>query len=227
MTLFLTRLSRFAAGALALAYAPGCSNNVDVNASAGSTGSGGASAGAGSASSSGGVGSASSSSGGQTPPESPQGVAAWSVTVQNNPNDCAIQGGTMSLGGTMGVDVVPGAQDGVDGAAVDCSVQGSSGGFTVDASATHGPDLLRISNLFIDAGATQASPATGQIAYASAETGATYSGTASFFFDPGSKETVASGKIWVSFTAYVEGDATGCFVIAPSYAVFASCAPGD
>ncbi len=84
-----------------------------------------------------------------------------------------------------------------------------------------------ISNLVIGAGATQASPATGAIAYASPESGATYAGTASFYFDPGSSESVASGKIWASFTANVIGDGGACSVIAPSYVVFTGCAPGE
>jgi hypothetical protein len=117
--------------------------------------------------------------------------------------------------------------DGTNDTQVRCTVSGS-GSFAVDARATRA-DSLTISIPSISASATQAAPATGKVGYSSAETaGNQYAPPTDmpcqFYFQPGTPQSVAAGKLWVTFQCpqVIDGNGNQCR-ITESVALFENC----
>lgn len=188
-------LQAIAAGILA-ATVTGCSSG-DVATS--STGSGGAAT--------------SSSSGGPTVPES-----AWTVSMSGS-GIC----GSDSLGKVTDSQESALVPSGMYGQ-VTCSVTGSASSYSVSGTAVY-PGILSITIPSITASATKQSPAAGKVVYQPRFLSSNqFSGTCSFYFLPGTSETVAPGKIWAAFTCPALTSTTGVTcAAAESYVAFDGC----
>jgi hypothetical protein len=156
------------------------------------------------------------------PPAIPQGAFNVS-TVQTDPIACMIAGHSTQVGEideSHRKDVIA---SGMDGAVVNCTVSGTSP-FSVNGDITQDDRHLAINIPSIKPGATLASPAVGTIQYSSVKTaGNAYGGTCNYYFTEMTSETVASGRIWVSFQcdALVSGMST-C-PIKQGYVILENC----
>jgi len=121
--------------------------------------------------------------------------------------------------------------DGEGGAAIDCSVTGN-GPFAVSASAsgtTEGKSYSFSMTIgSIRGSATEMEPATGSVAYSSTQTSLEVSSSASdepciFYFNADAGQTIATGKIWVTFQCPKMLLDTKVCEIDTGYAVFENC----
>jgi hypothetical protein len=130
---------------------------------------------------------------------------------------------TSSVGSVTADTKVAVVLNGDAGASVTCTVAGS-GPFSVNAQASQNDKSLSISIPSIAPSASQQAPAMGQLAYSSAKTaGNPYSGACALWFTASTPETVAPGKVWLTFAcpALVSGMST-C-PIQQGYALFENC----
>jgi hypothetical protein len=150
-------------------------------------------------------------------------------TIQDMPQLCMIAGHTAKIGDindSQRKTVVANAED---GAIVSCAVSGTSD-FTVTANIVQGDKSLSIGIASIKPGATLASPASGTIGYSSVNTaGNVYGGKCNYYFTPNTDETVASGRIWVSFQCPALQQGMSTCPIQQGYAIFENCStiPAD
>ena len=117
--------------------------------------------------------------------------------------------------------------DGTNNTQVRCTVSGS-GSFKIDARATQ-VDSLTLNVPSISPSATQAAPATGNVAFLSAETaGNQYSAPSEtpcqFWFQQGTPQSVGAGKVWLTFQCpqVIDGNGNQCR-ITESFALFENC----
>lgn len=157
-------------------------------------------------------------------PPTPQG--AWSVAMVNpDPLECLITSHNADVG-SISVDkrdiiVV----DGVDDAAVDCSVTGK-GPFAVHGSASQNGNSLEILIDGMPKDASPDKPASGQAVFASVKTaGEGYQSLApcNFYFQPDTQEGVEPGKIWVAFNCPEVVSGQSKCEIKQGYAIFENC----
>lgn len=156
-------------------------------------------------------------------PQVPDG--AWFVsTIQDDPTACHIAAHNDQVGDVNASERLAVETDGLKGAQISCTVSGS-GTYSVNALATKDGSTLNIVIPKITAKATQDSPAAGAVTYQSPKTVATYSGSCNFYFTPNTPETVAEGKIWVSFSCdgLVAGESMSTCPVKQGYAIFESC----
>lgn len=160
-------------------------------------------------------------------PPTPRG--AWTVSfVQQSAVDCKQAGHNSQVGAVTSNTKTSVITDGTDSTHVSCTVSDVGGGnFSVNAEAQKSDKYLNIVINKISAAATEAAPATGGIAYASANTVKTYTSDAmtpcNFYFVPSSGEGVAAGKVWVAFKCpKIVADMSTC-EIQQGYAIFENC----
>ena len=192
-----------------------------------STGSGGSSTGG--AGGVGGNGTSSSTSGTGTggSPNTGPAQAAWSALLLSNGGACSITSQTGNMGavtsGTKSKLLVDG---GPEFATITCAVKGTTT-FSVHAKASDQDVALTIDVPTIDASATAATPAKGIASFAGKNTGGAYTAPdampCDFYFKPGTGESVAPGRVWVTFVCptIVKGQST-C-ELQESVAAFESC----
>jgi hypothetical protein len=158
-----------------------------------------------------------------SPPPSPDG--AFSVTTtQDDPEMCMIAGNTASVGDITPQNRLMVVTDGTNGTKVDCSVSGM-GTFAVNATLDDTPNTdsyLQIVIPAITTGATESAPVTGNGSFSATFTaGNPLAGTCNFWFTP--PETVAEGKVWVSFSCPGLVGAAGTCPLTVGTAIFENC----
>lgn len=125
--------------------------------------------------------------------------------------------------------------DGEGGAAIDCSVTGN-GPFAVSASASGTTGDKSFSFLMtigdIRGSATEAEPAKGAVSFSSKQTSYEVSSSDSaepciFYFNAEGGQTIAAGKIWVSFKCPKMVLDTKVCEIDEGYAIFENCDTGE
>jgi hypothetical protein len=164
--------------------------------------------------------------------------AAWVLNINGQPQATCNKGVVQDqLGNVTATAIITRITDGqpVPGengelGAVSCSVTGT-GPFAVQGSAatTDGAKILIIEIPSISPSATQAAPATGSVTYESAQVTAEvpYQGnnTCSFWFTQGTQQSVASGKVWATFTCSLsDPESQATCGASTSYVVFENCA---
>jgi hypothetical protein len=155
--------------------------------------------------------------------------AAWSVTMTPGSSGmCPTATDVMSSLGnitdsTKGMVVV----DGTSGVTITCSVSpASSGGFSVDATASDSGSELEIYIPSISPGATMTAPAIGKVSFFSPATNdKDYSSAACLFYFSTEDEGVDPGQVWVTFTCptVVYGTKQSTCALSTSYAIFEDC----
>jgi hypothetical protein len=162
---------------------------------------------------------------GDSTPQSPQG--AYDVHFSGGPS-CPIGSSVEAKVGDINDSVRSAVVvDSVDGTTVSCAVKGT-GTFNVSGQIQKGGDNLDIEIDALPAGATKAAPAKGRVSFSSPQTVKPYNGDSAhlcnFYFLPGTKETVASGKVWLAFQCdQVVGEMNQTCSISESYAIFENC----
>jgi hypothetical protein len=122
--------------------------------------------------------------------------------------------------------------DGQGDASIDCEVKGS-GSFNVSATAISNGTSLHVTIPSISTKATATDPAKGSASFASANTsGTTFSNPGDtpcdFWFEGGTNQTVASGKIWASFACdEVQDNSQHTCALTQGVLVFENCATGS
>jgi hypothetical protein len=165
--------------------------------------------------------------GGGGPKVTPQG--AWVTSFIASSPACHVIGHNAAVGAVTASEKTTVLVDGgPEGATIQCQVTGSAK-FAVSAKASLNGQSLQIVIPSIDAGATEASPASGTVSLATDKTaGVPYSSPAgmpcAFSFAAGTPEGVTAGKIWVGFTCPEVDDTSGSMCsIKQGYAVFENC----
>jgi hypothetical protein len=162
---------------------------------------------------------------GSSPP--PIADGAWSVELAS----CnMILGGNTSFGAITQSAHATVETQGVANAMISCSVAPGSSGFAVNVTAVQGADSLEIGIPSIPASATLASPATGQVSFAGAQTADNQyaSDACNFYFVPSTPETVtsaATGSIFVAFNcpSLMDSSEGGTCDLSQGYAFFENC----
>ena len=137
-------------------------------------------------------------------PVVPLPAGAWAVTFTHSGASCNIQPHNAGVG-TVATDGTPTlVNDGANGANVDCLVKPAGSVFTIDSSAQAGSSNLAITVKGMRKDATEDNPVDGTVQFISEKTANVFASTpdkpCKFFFVEGSKETIAAGAVWVSFT---------------------------
>ncbi|MDC0747678.1 hypothetical protein [Polyangium mundeleinium] len=155
-------------------------------------------------------------------PPTPQG--AFNVQFSKTGATCPIASHKSEIGTISASTKTAVVIDGVEGATVTCSVSGA-GPFSVSAQLRLGSDGINLSIPAINVGATEASPATGSLAFFSDRTAgdAFSSSKCNFYFKEGTGEGIASGKIWVSFVCPEVVESTNTCGIAESHLILENC----
>lgn len=171
---------------------------------------------------------------GDPPPPAPQG--AWFVNFGPGVDAaaCSVAQHTTKVGEVSETDpgklVRDGGDVGTSQASVSCSVIGSDK-FNVNAQATLKGSSLKISVDNLSPSATEDAPALGKVIFADTATaGIGYAPAdaeklCEFYFADGSRESVASGKVWVAFRCpdlAVSSPKSNC-QISQGYANFGNC----
>jgi hypothetical protein len=113
--------------------------------------------------------------------------------------------------GVVGNSGTPGLiSSGTEGTEVICEVTGE-GSFDVKATIDEGP-FVQITLKGLSSSATEDAPVQGTLSYASSDTGGdTYSSSACSFWLGSEDQTVAPGKVWLSFScAAVASEGNTC-----------------
>lgn len=165
-------------------------------------------------------------------PPTPDGAYRVNFTGKSG---CNIMGHTTQIGDvtdTQRTTVVP---DGTDGTTVTCTVSGA-GPFAVTGHLQHGADSLQI-RVDLPTDASKATPAKGGVGFLSTTTGNSFVASSTpadpvknppcNFYFANSKESVASGKVWVAFscdtvTEQGSADPSTCG-IDESYVILENC----
>lgn len=158
-------------------------------------------------------------------PQSADG-AFFFATTQTDPLTCKIAGHTAAVGSVDPSAIKTTITDGSEGTVVDCSVLNATAPYKVEAKlddTNNTGNYLAFSIPSISPGATKDAPAEGSVTISTPKTASSYGGKCNFYFEEGTKETVATGKIWVSFDcpALVSGMST-C-PLKQGFAVFQNC----
>jgi hypothetical protein len=156
----------------------------------------------------------------------PAARAAWSVAFSaNDPSACTVPAHQATMGTVDANSFGPVVTDGDAGASVSCAV-GGTGQLHVDASASQGDSSLHLVIGAIDSLATKAAPAFGSVEFRSLQSAVPFvSGpTACAFYFDGAQQTVAEGKIWVSFACPSISDGTSTCSVTNGVAIFENCA---
>ena len=160
-------------------------------------------------------------------PQSPDG-AFFISTTQDDPLKCKITGHTAQVGSVDPSAINTTVTDGTNGTNVDCSVLNATAPYEVrgkidDTSIDGTGNFLEISIPSISPGATKDAPAAGAATISAPWSGSAYSGDCNFYFEEGTDQTVASGKIWVSFNCPgLQSNMSTC-PLKQGFAVFQNC----
>lgn len=152
--------------------------------------------------------------------------AFWLATIQSDPLACKHAGHTAQVGAVDSLERKTVITDGQNKTKVQCEVLGAAAPFEVHGQIddqVNSANFLEISIPSISPSATIDDPAVGSITFSTPNTaGNPYGGSCNFYFE-GTKESVASGRIWVSFQcdALVSGMST-C-PLKQGYAIFENC----
>lgn len=134
-------------------------------------------------------------------PQSADG-AFWVATTQANPLECQIAGFTAQVGAIDATERTTVVTDGTNGTSVQCEITGMAAPFNVHGridDSANSANFLEITIPSISPKATKDMPAQGSLTLSAAKTaGEPYGGNCNFYFE-GGKETVASGRAWLSF----------------------------
>jgi hypothetical protein len=155
----------------------------------------------------------------------PDGAFVLSMT-QDDPTSCSIASHTAAVGEVDASKRTSVITDGMSGTTVACTVAGTSS-FQVHGQIedpANSGNLLQIAIPSIAPGASEGAPAAGTVAASGSWTaGAVYSGACSFYFTPGTPETVGTGKVWVTFACPGVTAGTSTCPIKIGYAIFENC----
>lgn len=161
-------------------------------------------------------------------PALPPSDGAWRASFQSPTAKCTIASHNAMVGDVGENTRTSVVSDGVDGATLSCTVAKTADGYSVQASASRKGNTLSIAVASLDPGATEANPSKGRVAFTSVTSQKSYYGDAEhpcdFYFAPNTKQSVASGKVWVTFscpTLIGENDVE-C-AMGRSYALFENC----
>ncbi|HVY48629.1 MAG TPA: hypothetical protein VHB21_22230 [Minicystis sp.] len=162
-----------------------------------------------------------------TPPPPPKG----GYSVEFSPGTagmCNLQPHNGDVGMVSGTSASGVVANGDSGAEITCTVSGS-GTFAVDASAAASGNALTVHIPKIDTKATATNPAHGTASFASPNTsGIAYASPADkpcdFWFE--GSQTVASGKIWASFSCDDVSDGMHDCALPTGVIVFENCSTG-
>lgn len=128
---------------------------------------------------------------------------AWVLNLSGGGAMCNL-GNSVGLMGdindtTIQTRVNDGAASKMGNASVTCTVSPSGAGFNVQASASQGGFTVNFSIPELDASASQATPAMGEVSYESAATATPYSGACKFYFT-NKAQGVSAGKVWAVYS---------------------------
>jgi hypothetical protein len=155
----------------------------------------------------------------------PDGAFFLSMT-QDDPTSCSIASHTAAVGEVDASKRTSVITDGTSGTKVTCTVAGTSS-FQVHGQiedTANSADYLQIAIPSIAPGASEGAPAAGTVAASGSWTaGVVYSGACSFYFTPGTPETVGTGKVWVTFACPGVTAGTSTCPIKIGYAIFENC----
>lgn len=156
--------------------------------------------------------------------------AFFIATIQDNPLACHIAGHTVQVGAVDATSKGTVIVDGTDMIRVDCSVASIAGSGSapfavqgrIDALAKSG-NYMEIAIPSISPGATLDAPAKGSIVFSDPKTaGQPYSGSCDFYFEK-QNQTVADGRIWVSFQCDALTSGMSTCPLKQGYAIFENC----
>jgi hypothetical protein len=157
-------------------------------------------------------------------PPTPDGAFTL-TTTQDDVSTCPIAGHTAVVGEVDAAQRTMTVDD--DGTTfVSCTVKGT-GAFQVHAKLD---DTAKSGNSFeisipsITPAASEGAPASGNLVFSAPWTaGSPFTGNCSFYFTPGTPETVDAGKVWVTFTCPGLQSAGSTCPLQIGYAVFENC----
>ncbi len=161
-------------------------------------------------------------------PPTPRG--AFTLNFADPGASCTIRGHRAYLGEVNEIEKTRVVADGESSAKVSCSVSGS-GTFSVYANARNAQTAqeVTINIAAITPGATEDAPATGSVAFNSAESSGKVfvsdpKDPCRFWFEPDSDQGVDAGKIWVAFycPTMKSDQNSGCRIV-NGIAAFDSC----
>lgn len=151
--------------------------------------------------------------------------AFFFTTIQDDPVKCTVAGHTAKVGDvdatTKGKVVV----DGDGGTHVDCSTEGT-GPFVVHAKlddTANSGNYLELLIPTLPTSASAATPAKGSVILATPKTATTYTGNDCEFYFEGGPQTVASGRVWVSFHCAGVSSGQSTCAVPTGYAIFENC----
>ena len=158
-------------------------------------------------------------------PQSADG-AFWLATLQDDPLECKIGGQTAQVGAIDSTERKTVITDGTNNASIRCEVEGTTAPFKVHGAIddlANSATYFEISIPSITSDASIDAPAVGSISFSSSWTaGEPYSGPCNFYFE-GTKESVASGRIWVSFQCDALTSNMSTCPLKQGYAIFENC----
>lgn len=159
-------------------------------------------------------------------PQTPDG-AFFFQTIQDDPLKCQIAGQKAAVGIVDQNQKNTVILDGTNGTEVDCTVLGTAAPFEVHAKmddSKNTGNYLEILIPKISPSAKKDSPATGSVVMSAPFTASTYTGEGcNFYFEEGTKQTVASGRIWVTFDCPALSSGMSTCPIKVGYAIFENC----
>ncbi|APR86153.1 Hypothetical protein A7982_11502 [Minicystis rosea] len=155
--------------------------------------------------------------------------AFFLATIQDDPLKCSHAGHTVQVGAVDSVQKTTVIIDGTDQITVDCNVvslKESGAPFKVqgkiDAQLKSG-NYMEIAIPSISPSATADAPAAGSIVFSDPKTaGQPYSGSCDFYFEQ-KNQTVADGRIWVSFKCDALTSGMSTCPLKQGYAIFENC----
>lgn len=163
-------------------------------------------------------------------PQTPDG-AFYFATTQPSAATCVVAGHVAQVGAVSQNEKKSVILDGTNKTKVDCTVLNTTAPFDVvgklDDTQNSG-NYLEIHIPSISPSAKKDAPAKGSVVMSTPKTATTYVGNdCNFYFEEGTKETVASGRIWVSFDCPAVSAGMSTCPIKTGYAIFENCLTED
>ncbi len=130
-------------------------------------------------------------------PVPPASDGAFYLAFVNSGVDCRIAGHNTQVGKASATELTDVKKDGVGGAAIWCLVEGG-GAFNIEGYIDHEARYINFALSGFSTAATVDNKHKGSLAYASSNTGGSYSSGACDFWIAGDEE-VAAGRVWMEF----------------------------
>lgn len=161
-------------------------------------------------------------------PQTPDGAFYFQM-VQDDPIKCSIAGNKAAVGLVDATNKNTVILDGSNGTKVDCSIIGTKNAapFEVHAKLDDGANTGNYLEILIPKMGTDATvdaPATGSVVLSTPWTASTYTGQGcKFYFAKDSKQTVASGRVWLTFECPGVSSGMSTCPVKVGYAIFENC----